>query len=148
MSKEKILIVEDDEVTAMNLKMTLQKLGYEVVSIAENTIQARNKIKIYEPDAILLDISLKEGTAIKASLGGEVVFSGEQKGYGKVIIVKNGDYETLYAHCSELLFEKGDKVKQGEKLALSGNTGVSTGPHLHFEIRHKGKAVDPFALMK
>jgi DNA-binding response OmpR family regulator len=62
MSKEKILIVEDDEVTAMNLKMTLQKLGYEVVSIAENTIQARNKIKIYEPDAILLDISLKEAT--------------------------------------------------------------------------------------
>lgn len=62
MSKEKILIVEDDEVTAMNLKMTLQKLDYEVVSIAENTIQARNKIKIYEPDAILLDISLKEAT--------------------------------------------------------------------------------------
>ncbi len=60
MSKEKILIVEDDEVTAMHLKMALQKLGYEVVSIAENTIQARNKIKIYEPDAILLDISLQE----------------------------------------------------------------------------------------
>ena len=62
MSKEKILIVEDDEVTAMHLKMALQKLEYEVVSIAENTIQARNKIKIYEPDAILLDISLQEST--------------------------------------------------------------------------------------
>ena len=57
MSKEKILIVEDDEVTAMHLKMTLKKLEYDVVSIAENTMQARNKIKIYEPDAILLDIS-------------------------------------------------------------------------------------------
>jgi len=62
MSKEKILIVEDDEVTAMHLKMALKKLDYEVVSIAENTIQARNKIKIYEPDAILLDISLQENT--------------------------------------------------------------------------------------
>jgi len=60
MSKEKILIVEDDEVTAMHLKMALKKLDYEVVSIAENTIQARNKIKIYEPDAILLDISLQD----------------------------------------------------------------------------------------
>ena len=62
MSKEKILIVEDDEVTAMHLKMALKKLEYDVVSIAENTIQARNKIKIYEPDAILLDISLQEST--------------------------------------------------------------------------------------
>jgi len=62
MSKEKILIVEDDEVTAMHLKMALKKLDYDVVSIAENTIQARNKIKIYEPDAILLDISLQENT--------------------------------------------------------------------------------------
>jgi len=62
MSKEKILIVEDDEVTAMHLKMALKKLEYDVVSIAENTIQARNKIKIYEPDAILLDISLQETT--------------------------------------------------------------------------------------
>ncbi len=62
MSKEKILIVEDDEVTAMHLKMALKKLDYDVVSIAENTIQARNKIKIYEPDAILLDISLQNDT--------------------------------------------------------------------------------------
>jgi len=61
-ANEKILIVEDDEVTAMHLKMALKKLDYEVVSIAENTIQARNKIKIYEPDAILLDISLQEET--------------------------------------------------------------------------------------
>jgi len=95
-----------------------------------------------------IDIALKEGTPIKASAGGKVVFSGEQKGYGKVIVVKNGDYETLYAHCSELLYKKGDNIKQGQKIALSGNTGVSTGPHLHFEVRYKGKAVDPFSVMK
>jgi len=59
MKKVKILIVEDDEVTAMNLKMSLEKHGYEITSIADNSIQARNKIKIYEPDIILIDISLQ-----------------------------------------------------------------------------------------
>jgi len=95
-----------------------------------------------------VDISLKEGTPIKASIGGSVVFSGEKRGYGKVIIVKNGDYKTVYAHCSELLFDEGAMVKKGEKIALSGNTGISTGPHLHFEIRYKDKAVNPFSLIK
>jgi len=57
---QKILIVEDDEVTALNLKMLLEKQGYDIVSIADTAIQARNKIKIYEPDLILLDISLQE----------------------------------------------------------------------------------------
>ena len=62
MANEKILIVEDDEVTSLHLKMALQKLSYEVVSIAHDTFQARNKIKIYEPDLILLDISLEDET--------------------------------------------------------------------------------------
>jgi len=57
---QKILIVEDDEVTALNLKMSLEKQGYEVVSTADTAIQARNKIKIYEPDIVLLDISLQD----------------------------------------------------------------------------------------
>ena len=60
MSKTKILIVEDDEVTAMNLKLSLEKHGYEIVSIADSLIQARNKIKIYAPNIILIDISLQE----------------------------------------------------------------------------------------
>ncbi|MDX1295832.1 MAG: response regulator [Sulfurimonadaceae bacterium] len=60
MAKSKILIVEDDEVTAMNLKLSLEKHGYEIVSIADTLIQARNKIKIYAPHIILIDISLQE----------------------------------------------------------------------------------------
>lgn len=59
MSQIKVLIVEDDDVTAMNLKLTLQKYGYQIVSIAQDTIQARNKINIYKPDILLIDISLK-----------------------------------------------------------------------------------------
>ena len=60
MSQIKILIVEDDEVTAMNLKMSLEKQGYEIVAIADNAIQARNKIKVYKPQIILIDISLQK----------------------------------------------------------------------------------------
>ena len=60
MSQIKILIVEDDEVTALNLKMSLEKQGYDVVSIADNASHARNKIKVYEPNIILIDISLQE----------------------------------------------------------------------------------------
>lgn len=60
MSQYKVLIVEDDEVTAMNLKMSLEKQDYEIVSIADNAVQARNKIKIYEPQVILVDISLQK----------------------------------------------------------------------------------------
>jgi DNA-binding response OmpR family regulator len=58
--KTKIIIIEDDVVTAMNLKMSLEKLNYEVIAIADNYIQARSKIKIYEPDVALIDISLEE----------------------------------------------------------------------------------------
>ncbi len=140
-------------------------LEKELLGKANNTIQkSRNSIlpaigritskfgmrehpithKLSHHDGV--DIALKEGTPIKASLGGKVVFSGKQNGYGNVIIVKNGEYEMVYAHCSKLLFNKGDNVKKGEKIALSGNTGRSTGPHLHFEVRHKGKAIDPFSL--
>ncbi len=60
MDQTKVLIVEDDEVTALNLKMSLEKHGYDVVSIADNAIQARNKIKIYEPETIIVDISLQK----------------------------------------------------------------------------------------
>jgi DNA-binding response OmpR family regulator len=60
MNPFKVLIVEDDEVTAMNLKMSLEKQGYNVVSVADTAIQARNKIKIYEPQVVLIDISLQE----------------------------------------------------------------------------------------
>ncbi|MEA3373676.1 MAG: response regulator [Campylobacterota bacterium] len=60
MSQFKVLIVEDDEVTAMNLKMSLEKQGYDVVSIADTAIHARNKIKVYEPQIILIDISLQK----------------------------------------------------------------------------------------
>ena len=92
-----------------------------------------------------VDIAAYTGTEIYASDGGTVIFSGTYGGYGNMIKIEhdNGDI-TYYAHCSKLLKKSGETVKQGELIAYMGNTGVSTGSHLHFEIRIGGEqSVDP-----
>ena len=84
------------------------------------------------------------GTSVVASCGGRVSFAGWKASYGNCIFIEHPDgRQTRYAHLSKVLVSVGQNVAQGEKIALSGNTGVSTGPHLHFEIRIGGKAVDP-----
>lgn len=91
-----------------------------------------------------IDIGLPIGSEVKAADGGVVIFSGTKSGYGKVIIIDHGANKTsLYAHNSKLLVSKGDKVFKGQQIAKSGNTGYSTGPHLHFEIRINGVPTNP-----
>ena len=91
-----------------------------------------------------VDWGTPTGTPVKASCGGTVTKAGWANGYGYCVCIAHEDgKETRYGHLSKVLVKVGQKVKQGEKIALSGNTGVSTGPHLHFEIRVNGKAVDP-----
>ena len=91
-----------------------------------------------------VDIAAKTGTAVRASARGRVSFSGTMGGYGKLIIIDHvGGYETRYAHNSRLLVKQGQRVRQGQKIALVGNTGLTTGPHLHFEIRKHQKATNP-----
>ena len=83
------------------------------------------------------------GTAVVASCGGTVTRAGWASGYGYVVYIQHeGGRETRYAHLSKVLVSVGEKVDQGERIALSGNTGRSTGPHLHFEIRINGVAVN------
>lgn len=91
-----------------------------------------------------IDIACGIGTKVVASAEGTVIFSGTKKGYGKTVIIehRNG-YRTLYGHLSKLLVRNGDKVKQAQKIALSGMTGRSTGPHLHFEVRRLGQPERP-----
>lgn len=91
-----------------------------------------------------VDISSSNGDPILAAASGTVEYSGYNSGYGYHIIIdhKNG-YRTLYAHSSKLLVKEGELVKKGQKIALVGNTGLSTGPHLHFEIRIGNTPVDP-----
>lgn len=96
-----------------------------------------------------VDIAASIGTPIRASEGGEVIFSGEKGTYGNCVIIKHKNgYETLYAHISKLIAKKGDKVDKGQIIAEVGNTGRSTGPHLHFEVKIKGKHVDPMNYLK
>ena len=92
-----------------------------------------------------VDLAVPEGTPVYAADNGKVIVAGDlDNGYGNYIILdhQNG-YKTLYAHNSELLVSVGDIVAKGDKIALSGNTGNSTGPHLHFEVQVNDEKVDP-----
>ncbi len=91
-----------------------------------------------------IDIAVPTGTSVMASNGGTVTVAGWQSGYGYVVYIQHGDGRvTRYGHLSRILVRTGQRVNQGERIALSGNTGNSTGPHLHFEIRINGSAVNP-----
>ena len=95
-----------------------------------------------------VDWGIPRGSSVVASSGGTVTKAGWGGGYGYVVYIKHpGGAETRYAHCSKVLVSAGQTVKQGQKIALTGNTGVSTGPHLHFELRLNGVPVDPFAYL-
>ena len=91
-----------------------------------------------------LDIAASTGTKIKAAAGGTVTFSGYKGSFGYMVVVNHGNgIETYYAHCSKLYVSAGKKVNQGDVIAAVGNTGNSTGPHLHLEIRVNGVAYNP-----
>jgi murein DD-endopeptidase MepM/ murein hydrolase activator NlpD len=96
-----------------------------------------------------IDIGLPVGTPVKAADGGTVKFSGKYGGFGNLVIIDHGDgYESYYGHNEKNLVSKGDKVHKGQTIALSGNTGNSTGPHLHFEVRRFGAPVNPLNYLK
>ena len=91
-----------------------------------------------------VDIAAGQGTPIKAIGAGEVTFAGWLKGYGKVVVVKHGrGLSSRYAHCKVINTKVGAKIKAGETIAKVGTTGLSTGPHLHLEVRKYGNPVDP-----
>lgn len=92
-----------------------------------------------------IDWATPTGTAVNASCGGTVARAGWGSGYGYVVYINHPDgRQTRYGHLSKVLVSPGQTVSQGQKIALSGNTGVSTGPHLHFEILINGTQVNPF----
>jgi len=93
-----------------------------------------------------VDWATPTGTAVFASSAGKVTRAGWGSGYGYVVYIQHADgRETRYGHLSKVLVKAGQYVEQGDKIALSGNTGRSTGPHLHFEMRINGNPVDPLA---
>jgi murein DD-endopeptidase MepM/ murein hydrolase activator NlpD len=91
-----------------------------------------------------IDIAAAIGTPVTATAAGKVVFAGNDSTYGLTVIIEHADnISTLFGHNSELLVGVGSVVAAGQKIALSGNTGKSTAPHLHYEIRENGKPVNP-----
>ncbi|MDE3054104.1 MAG: M23 family metallopeptidase [Gemmatimonadota bacterium] len=91
-----------------------------------------------------LDISAPQGTSIRAPADGRVTFVGRRLGYGLVVELDHGGgVTTLYAHCQKTLVHKGDYVAKGAAIATVGSTGLSTAPHVHFEVIVNGRHVDP-----
>ena len=95
------------------------------------------------------DFTTAYGTPIQATAAGVVCHSDWMGGYGKVVEIDHGNgLKTLYAHCSELLVKKGAKVKKGQLIAKVGTTGLSSGPHCHYEISRGKKQIDPKPFLK
>lgn len=96
-----------------------------------------------------VDIAIPIGTPVRASGGGSVEAAGTDPDYGLFVLLRHREgYETMYGHASRLLVRDGDQVQAGQVIALSGNSGRSTAPHLHFEIRREGRSLDPLTLVK
>jgi len=95
-----------------------------------------------------IDIAVGEGTPVRAAAAGTVIYAGWMSGYGNLVAVDHGNgLSTAYAHNSSLAVSVGQSVAAGEIVSYSGNTGNSTGPHVHFEVRVDGSAVDPLGYL-
>lgn len=91
-----------------------------------------------------IDFNVESGSPVFATGDGTIDFVGNKEGFGLVVeIDHNFGYQTIYAHLSQAIVHEGQKVKRGEEIALSGNSGLSTGPHLHYEVHQNGVALNP-----
>jgi len=94
-----------------------------------------------------IDIAHYVGTKVYATASGTVISRGAVNGYGKMVKVANGDrFVSVFGHLDKILVKKGQHVARGDVIGTMGNTGRSTGPHLHYEIRDQGKAINPYSL--
>jgi len=95
-----------------------------------------------------IDLAVPVGSDVRASGGGVVRQTGVDSSYGQFVLLQHPDgYETMYGHLSRIVVTMGDRVNAGQVIGLSGNTGRSTAPHLHFEVRRRGESVDPLTLV-
>ncbi|MEM2265654.1 MAG: peptidoglycan DD-metalloendopeptidase family protein [Candidatus Hadarchaeales archaeon] len=90
-----------------------------------------------------IDIAVPTGKEVLSTIEGKVIIAREYGGYGNLVVVQNGPVAIYLGHLSELKVKEGDVVQRGQVVGLSGSTGFSTGPHIHYEVRVNGKAVDP-----
>jgi len=97
-----------------------------------------------------VDIGVLRSLRVRAAVPGRVVLIGRPRGYegyGTVVVVRSGRYTELYAHLSAFRVHRGERVRAGERIATAGCTGSCTGTHLHYEVRRRGRAVDPMRFL-
>jgi len=95
-----------------------------------------------------IDIAAPEGTPVGAAADGKVIFAGKQAGYGALVVLRHdGGLVTLYAHNARVLVKQGQHVREGQPIATVGQTGKTTGPHLHFEVREGTRPRDPLRFL-
>jgi murein DD-endopeptidase MepM/ murein hydrolase activator NlpD len=95
-----------------------------------------------------LDIAGRTGDSVKAAMQGTVLYCDNNPNLGNFIVLNHGQYQTLYAHLSAYSVKAGEKINQGQEIGRVGDTGYTTGPHLHFEAFHNGNRINPLDLLK
>ena len=148
--EEKVLKEPVTQVEKIGTKEPPQSVGTgEFAMPASGTLSSKYGVR-WGRNHAGIDVAAKVGTPIYASDNGTVLEAEyKNNGYGKFISIDHGNgYITNYAHCSEILVSKGDVVAKGDLIGKVGNTGRSTGPHLHFEVRQDGKAQNPLRYVK
>lgn len=147
--------IQYNQMEAMMLKQTVLKLTLPTLYPVD--VPYRSSSYGWRHDPFLgirafhngLDFSAAEGEPIRATADGRVKRVGRGPDYGKFVVIDHGDrLETRYAHASKILVSEGDLVQREDVIALVGNTGRSTGPHLHYEIRYKNRSLDPRQYLK
>ncbi len=135
--------------TAMVLDAENEEAEYEAVMPVNGTVTSDYGYRehpVYSGESFHSgrDIAADEGSDIYAVCDGTVTEAGEAQMAGLYVKIRHPDgRETLYCHCSKLLVSAGDSVSAGDRIALVGQTGLATGPHLHFELHENGETVDP-----
>jgi len=147
--------IQYNQMEAMMLKQSVLKLTLPTLYPVD--VPYRSSSYGWRHDPILgirafhngLDFSAAEGEPIRATADGRVKRVGRGPDYGKFVVIDHGDrLETRYAHASKILVSEGDLVQREDVIALVGNTGRSTGSHLHYEIRYKNRSLDPRQYLK
>ena len=122
------------------IKKTLGNLTSVAASNVNNAPAEQDQLKFHKG----LDIAVAHGSDVRSAASGKVLFAGVKGGYGNCVIVSHGNgLDTLYGHLSQILVKANDVVKVNDVIAKSGNTGRSTGPHLHYEVHKNNTPVNP-----
>ncbi len=152
--KENISAIENLEssLSEMDLDVENLKNAYSFINPITGIVSSKFGSRESEYQKVTgyhtgVDVAAEEGTIIKASMEGIVELVSSEGDYGNHIKIRSNNVSTLYAHCSKIFVKEGQIVGQGQEIGAVGNTGNSTGPHLHFEIRIDDRFVDPLKIL-